>query len=108
MGNDVDSQPDPPFGLVFCVEPQYIACAVTASGTTKLTTDALKFLPAKLRKQWKGSRVYFVASGETLVVRKTLPPKQTYAEALAQFRRLGKSIKRGELREAIARVRGKR
>lgn len=80
---------------------------MTASGTTKLSPEALKFLPAKFRKRWKGARVYITISDNTLVVRKTLPARETYAEAIAKFRRLGKAITRRELREAIARARGK-
>jgi len=81
---------------------------MTASGTTKLTPSALKFLPPELRKRWKDARVYYSASGDTLFVKKTRPPKQTYAEAVAQFRKLGKLIKKRELQEAIARARAKR
>lgn len=81
---------------------------MTADGTTKLTTDAVKFLPAKLRKRWRGQNVYYLASADTLVVKKTRPVKQTYAEAVADFRRLGKTITRADLRRAIAWARKQR
>lgn len=80
---------------------------MTASGTTKLTTETLRFLPAKLRARWRGQDVYFLASGDTLVVKKTRPARQTYAEAVADFRRLGKTVTRAELRRAIAWARKK-
>lgn len=74
---------------------------MTAFGTTKLSADTLKFLPANLRKRWRGQDVYFLASADTLVVKKTRLAKQTYAEAVADFRRLGKTITRADLRRAI-------
>ena len=80
---------------------------MTISGTTKLPTDALKFLPAKLRKRWKKSRVYYTASDDTLVVKRVRPAIVDYEAALADFQKLGKLVSRKEVREAIAAARKK-
>ena len=80
---------------------------MTATGTTKLSTDALKFLPAKLRKRWKESRVYYTASDDTLVVKRVRPAIIDYRAAIEDFRRLGRVITRKDLRAALAAARRK-
>lgn len=87
--------------------PGYSTSAMNASGTTKLSADTLKFLPAKLRKRWRGTDVYFTVSNDTIVVKKLREPKQTYEQALAEFQKLGKVVTRADLRKALAWARRK-
>ncbi len=56
-------------------------------------------LPKELRRTWKGAEVFITGGRDTILIKKTGIP--SFSQMLGEFRKIGKKIRKKDVREAI-------